>query len=62
MLRSFVHLAGTALAALAVAVSGASAGQTAPGAFPVTVSEGRSSWFLTRIVVSPLPLEAAMPS
>ncbi len=37
MLRSFVHLAGAALAALAVAVSGASAGSTAPGAFPVTV-------------------------
>ena len=37
MLRSFVHLAGAALAALAVAVSGASAGSTATGAFPVTV-------------------------
>jgi len=38
VLRSFVHLAGAALAALAVAVSGASAGSTAPGAFPVTVT------------------------
>jgi iron complex transport system substrate-binding protein len=37
VLRSFVHLAGAALAALAVAVSGASAGSTGPGAFPVTV-------------------------
>jgi iron complex transport system substrate-binding protein len=37
VLRSFVHLAVAALAALAVAVSGASAGSTAPGAFPVTV-------------------------
>ena len=37
MLRSFVHLAGAALVALAVAVSGASAGSTAPSAFPVTV-------------------------
>jgi iron complex transport system substrate-binding protein len=37
VLRSFVHLAGAALAALAVAVSGASAGSTAPSAFPVTV-------------------------
>jgi iron complex transport system substrate-binding protein len=37
VLRSFVHLAGAALAALAVAVSGASAGSTATGAFPVTV-------------------------
>jgi iron complex transport system substrate-binding protein len=38
VLRSFVHLAGAALAALAVAVSGASAGSSAPGAFPVTVT------------------------
>jgi hypothetical protein len=30
--------------------------------FPLTVSEGRSSWFLTRTVISPLPLKAAMPS
>jgi iron complex transport system substrate-binding protein len=37
VLRSFVHLAAAALAALAVAVSGASAGSAAPGAFPVTV-------------------------
>jgi iron complex transport system substrate-binding protein len=37
VLRSFVHLAGAALVALAVAVSGASAGSTAPSAFPVTV-------------------------
>ncbi|HJR94777.1 MAG TPA: ABC transporter substrate-binding protein [Gaiellaceae bacterium] len=37
MLRSFVHLVGAALAALAIAVSGASAGSTAPGVFPVTV-------------------------
>jgi iron complex transport system substrate-binding protein len=38
VLRSFVHLAVTALAALAIAVSGASAGSTAPGQFPVTVT------------------------
>jgi iron complex transport system substrate-binding protein len=37
VLRSFVHLAVAALAALAVAVSGASAGSSAPSAFPVTV-------------------------
>ena len=37
MLRSFIHLAVAALAALAVAVAGASAGSTAPVAFPVTV-------------------------
>jgi iron complex transport system substrate-binding protein len=37
VLRSLVHLAGAALAALAVAVSGASAGSTATGSFPVTV-------------------------
>ena len=37
MLRSFVHLALAALAALAVAVSGASAGSTTAGSFPVTV-------------------------
>jgi iron complex transport system substrate-binding protein len=37
VLRSFVHLGVAALAALAVAVSGASAGSTASGAFPVTV-------------------------
>jgi iron complex transport system substrate-binding protein len=37
VLRSFVHLAGAALAALAVAVSGASAGGSATGQFPVTV-------------------------
>jgi iron complex transport system substrate-binding protein len=38
VLRSFVHLAVAALAALAVAVTGASAGSTATGAFPVTVT------------------------
>ena len=37
MLRSFIHVAVAALAALAVAVTGASAGSTAPVAFPVTV-------------------------
>ena len=37
MLRSFVHIAGAALVVLAVALSGASAGSTASGAFPVTV-------------------------
>ena len=38
MLRSFVHLAGAALAALAIAVSGAAAGGNAQAAFPVTVT------------------------
>jgi iron complex transport system substrate-binding protein len=38
VLRSLVHLALGALAALAVAVSGAFAGPTALGAFPVTVT------------------------
>jgi iron complex transport system substrate-binding protein len=37
VLRSFVHIALAALAALAVAVSGASAGSTGPAQFPVTV-------------------------
>jgi iron complex transport system substrate-binding protein len=37
VLRFIAHLAVAALAALAVAVSGASAGSTARGAFPVTV-------------------------
>jgi iron complex transport system substrate-binding protein len=37
VLRSFVHLAVAAIAALAVAVTGASAGSTAADAFPVTV-------------------------
>jgi iron complex transport system substrate-binding protein len=37
VLRSFVHLALVVLAALAVAVSGASAGSTAADSFPVTV-------------------------
>ena len=37
MLRSFVHLAVAAMAALAVAVAGASAGSSTPGAFPVTI-------------------------
>ncbi len=37
MLRSFTQVAVAALAALAIAVTGASAGSTAPNAFPVTV-------------------------
>jgi cobalamin transport system substrate-binding protein len=37
VLRSFVFLAGAALAALAVAVSGASGGASATSAFPVTI-------------------------
>ena len=37
MLRSFVLLAGAVLAALVVAVAGASGGGSSPGSFPVTV-------------------------
>ena len=37
MLRSFVTLAGSALAALALSVAGASGGPSAAGSFPVTV-------------------------
>ena len=37
MLRSFLVLAGAAVAALALAVAGASGGSSATGQFPVTV-------------------------